>query len=363
MRIEVRRAARPELPQLEKFWAELYAEQHRTECRSGTELIHQVFLNPFSQDGGTAWMAWADGRAVGHLNASTCPAYSKGTEIPSCWWQGFYVLESLGVLKTDAAVKLAFTVAKQPMAQVQLGIGDQGEKAFQLYRGMKFRYWGAVPFFFQILHGARVLRELQILQRRRVSKWLAQVGSRLFLPGKLVELSMRRAPARHASLATELWRTFPRDADELWNRTRPEYDVVFDRSSAWLNWRYASDAYLRIGVRKNRELIGWAVCKATAMKDNPHFGTLQVGTIVDVYCQKHEPAIREVLGAARDVLVSEAVDLIVTNFSHRDYIAAIRSLGFARGPSNFQLLSKGLPDVSLDAVHITRGDSDGDGRL
>jgi hypothetical protein len=117
-------------------------------------------------------------------------------------------------------------------------------------------------------------------------------------------------------------------------------------------------------LRSGGEAVGWSVCLMTAMQENPHFGNLTVGTILDVLAPpEHLGALAGLTEAALGDLGAE---LIVTNQLHERRRQEFRRLGFLGGPSNYLVaLSKPLA-ASLGAEpgafgrsHVTRGDGDG----
>jgi hypothetical protein len=162
----------------------------------------------------------------------------------------------------------------------------------------------------------------------------------------------------------ETWRTFPPEADQIWNAVVPHYPLVFDRSREYLNWRFVDPRYLRLGVSQGERLLGWVVCKTTPMRDNRYFGNMTVGTIVDLLVDPtRREEIQSVLSVGLRSLVESGADLIVMNLSEQRLVREVRRLGFAAGPSNFHFFTKNLPKLVLEECHLTRGDSDGDAHL
>lgn len=111
------------------------------------------------------------------------------------------------------------------------------------------------------------------------------------------------------------------------------------------------------------EDAGWIVVALKRMHDNPYFGDLTVGTLVDGFGQV--AAVTALVTAGINYLAEIGVDLIVANFSHAAWVGACRRSGMLSGPSNYQafvtaggrpLLEESCP---LHDIHLTRGHSDG----
>lgn len=365
-KVEVRPPVKEEIDTLQEFW-----ERHRrseeggSRVRTRDQLLHDCYLNPFRPQVLTSLLAWFGDRPIGHLAASDCPAYLKGKPQASAWWSGFYVLQEAGQYKAEAAVKLVSSVLRQPHAHAMVGIGGTDLQVLRLYEKLNFRSYGLVPFFYKIMNGQRVLRELRILRSRPWVASCASLAAAAWLPAKLAELIFVPRFLPVTEFSVQEWDAFPEAMDDLWSRVAPCFDLIFDHSSAYLNWRYDRNRYRRLGVFSGRSLVGVVVCKLTRMRENEHFGNLVVGTVVDVLCDpKQRQQVRHVLRAGVEHLGSLGAELIVANASHAAFCKGLLDCGFLKGPSNYMFLTKGIagPD-SIAQCHITRGDSDGDYRL
>jgi hypothetical protein len=373
--LKIQRCGEKELEAIERFWA-LYREKPGLEERLVDErerLRHLrveglgfssvgEFANPFANGEGSVWLAWSEGQPVAHLCRSLCPAYHKGRRIDSGWWRDlFAVADSVG---GHAAAALALNVAHIDGGHAGLGTPGVESQAGRLYRALRFDYWGAVPFLYHVIDGARLLRNLSVFKRNQFSASVAHIASHLYFPGKVIALRHRRRPTLVSPVRVEPWNGFPADADWLWDRVVKRFSFVFDRSTPYLNWRYAEDCYTRCGVFAEDQLIGWVVWKLTGMKSNWHFGNLTVGTVVDLLADPDNPTeVRTVLRVALDELTHNGADLVVTNLSDQRMLKAASEVGFISGPSNYHFFTKNLPTLKLEECHLTRGDSDGDRRL
>lgn len=328
-------------------------------------VYHDTFKHPFSGGEGTAWMAWEGDRLSAHIRVSPCNAYYGGQPVKSNWWLDFFaLLDEHGAERNQIAGQLAMKLANQKLGHGVLGTPGADSKVFKLYKALRFDFWGTVPFFFLILNGDKVLRELAIFKRKQLLALAARSASHLYLPGKLLEFRHRRRQLPERGCNVTEWDVFPEEAEALWQTLYSQYGLIFDRSVAYLNWRFHSPRYERLGVHVQKKLIGWAVCKTTDKKEDKHFGSLRLGTVVDLLADPNNTAeLLQVFSAAVERLRDNGADLIIANLSHRPLSAAARKLGFIQGPSNFHFITRNLPLVSMSECHLTRGDSDGDCNL
>jgi hypothetical protein len=325
-------------------------------------LRNDIFGNPFSRGEGTSRLFWEGDQLIAHLRCSPCPAYYSGELVESCWWQSLFTLpDAAGNPRGDAAAFLMLKLRAEPRGHAVLGTPGTESPVFKLYQRMRFDYWGAVPFFYLVLNGSNVLRNLAIFKRNAPLALAAGVASVLYLPGKLMAFRHRRPRQRLRHFQMIPWPAFSPEADALWEAVRGKYGLIFDRTTPYLNWRYGEPCYERLGVLLQKRLVGWAVCKTTQMKEDRYFGNLCVGSIVDLLVDPEKDVeVNAVLSLAVEKLSANGADLIVTNLTEQRLIASAARVGFLAGPSNYHFLTLKLRRAPLGECHITRGDSDGD---
>lgn len=325
-------------------------------------LWSQAVGNPFQNGVGSCWLASDMGEPVAHLSRSPCPAYYQGRRIDAGWWRDLFAVSETAHGNSTAALML--TVARLNAGHAVLGTPGVDSQVGKLYRALRFDYWGEVPFLYLVLHGSKLLRNLVVFKKNPAISVASTAASHLFFPGKLIELRHRWRAQSDPAMRVERWHTFQESADRLWERLVERFTLVFDRSTTYLNWRYAEPCYQRLGVFRNDELIGWTVSKLTPMSNNPYFGNLMVGTLVDLLADPEKPNEASwVIRAAIRSLAAAGADVIVTNLSDRRYVDAACGVGFILGPSNYHFFTKNLPALKIQDCHLTRGDSDGDRRL
>jgi hypothetical protein len=206
--------------------------------------------------------------------------------------------------------------------------------------------WGMcqVPFYFKVLHPGRFLRHIQALRtsplRRAALDAAAHTGAGWVAMKTLALVTplARRLPV----CAVDLAPGFVPWADEVWERSRPDYGLMAQRDAATLERLYpASDSrFLRV-----RAAGGWAVLLDTQMQGHKQFGDMRVGTIVD--CLAPPASAGAVIRAAAGLLEQRGVDLIVSNQLHAAWGRALAESGFRTGPSNYLLaLSPALAEAA-----------------
>jgi hypothetical protein len=229
--------------------------------------------------------------------------------------------------------------------------------------------WGhcLIPFYFQIVHPARFLKQMQALRtsagRRLLMDVAAYSGLGWAISGTLQFLQRLRAP--HSDVCQiDVIDEFGPWADELWQRSKDAYTLCAVRDSTTLRSLYpAGDHHFsRMRVRQHGKDIGWAV--VGERRRDQKYGSLRVGSIIDCWASPEDalPVIR----AATEELEKTGVDLIVSNQSHAAWCGAMQAAGFLKAESNFIFAaSKPLAELlhpfeeTRSRIHFTRADGDG----
>lgn len=100
------------------------------------------------------------------------------------------------------------------------------------------------------------------------------------------------------------------------------------------------------------------------MRNDPYFGDMTVGSLVDALAAPgHE---HTVVALAVRALRERRCDVVVTNQSHAAWRAALADDGWLSGPSNFVFAASpqlaaalGPLERSLATIHVDRADGDG----
>jgi hypothetical protein len=134
-------------------------------------------------------------------------------------------------------------------------------------------------------------------------------------------------------IEAEPFEVFGEWSDALWERCRPHYAALAVRDAAVMNALLPEGRWppaIKLRVRHGNETIGWAAVMNTRFTDDARFGSLQVGSLIDCLAEpRHSTAVAL---AAKRFLVSQDVDLIVSNQAHPSWISALARCGFAVMP-------------------------------
>lgn len=262
---------------------------------------------------------------------------------------------------------LRFVLQRNPRCYA---IGMGGEQS-PFARFLKAAGWGVspVPFQFAVIHASRFLREAGPLRqgnKRKMARLAAASGL-----GALAAMAWRgthRAPPGRGYSLEAAEPEWPEELNGIWQRCRGSFAFAVTRDA-----RGASELHprgqprlQRYVLRSRGDVAGWSAAKITAMRDNPHFGNLTVGTVLDAIAPPEHLTV--LLAKTRDALCDLGADLILANYTHAVWREQLRKLGFLAGPSNYmaavsRAVSKGLMPAprGSERAYVTR--ADGDGRL
>ena len=225
-----------------------------------------------------------------------------------------------------------------------------------------------VPFFVRIERGGRFARGAPAARQHALVAAgldLAAITGLATLGAKLVKVAS--GGLRGLGDATiEVVPEFGPWADELWERCRGHYSFVETRDAATLARIYPRERqrFERLRVTRAGRDLGWAVLQSARMHDNPHFGSLHVGRITDVFAAPADAEV--VIRAAARRLAAGGVDLTLSNQLHPAWRAALRRSGFLPVSSN-HVFAPTAPlaeriaaiDPGYERAHVNRGDGDG----
>lgn len=304
-----------------------------------------------------------DGEVVrGGLLAMEQPGWVNGHSVPTWNFQSPLSEGIVDAKYSIVAMQMVKFMQKQADAVFMVGMGSADRP---LPRVLVALGWSVrpVPFLFRVHRAGNFLRELQMLRTSPTKSVAAQVARFTGLGALGLAVKQRRM---NTALATVRqvgeWGEW---ADEIWNRCRQNCSFAVQRDRRTLESLYPLDSKTRILlVERDGKAVGWSVCFNSQLVDHRHFGSLQVGSILD--CLADVDAMTATAILTDSELAKQGADLVLVNHSHAVWVEAFRAAGFLLGPSNYMLaMSKKLTEsVSSvpgggEHVHVTRGDGDG----
>lgn len=256
-----------------------------------------------------------------------------------------------------------------------LGMGSPENKVPQMLRAAGWSHL-AVPFFFSVKAPNRFARNIRLPPAKSRTQSILRLAGQMRLASLAlwIHRHLQKGAAgrnrRGQYDSVELVGRFTDFADELFEKHAHNCSMTADRTAPAANDQYppAKSKYIRLVVRREGRIIGWAVVLDTRMKDNKFFGNLRTGTIVDCFAAAADaPAV---VAAADDFLTDRGVDLVVSNQLHSTWSEALTRAGYQQGPSNFyfyycpQLAEKLTSRPEWDrTAHLNRGSGHGTGHL
>ena len=261
------------------------------------------------------------------------------------------------------AMQMVKFMQKQAEAVFMVGMGaiDRPLPKLLMASGWTVR---PIPFLFRVHSAGRFLSELQML-RTSAAKRIAATTARITGLGAVGLAFKQRTRAQVRGTVREV-PTWGEWADDVWLQCRESCSFAVKRDRKTLESLYPlEDERTRLFViERNGQAIGWSVCFNAALTNHRHFGSLQVGTVLDCMAAPDAMATTAILTDRE--LGSMNADLVVANHSHARWVEAFHAAGFLDGPSNYMLgMSKKLTEAIREMpdgeakVHVTRGDGDG----
>ncbi|TET95197.1 MAG: hypothetical protein E3J26_03190 [Candidatus Zixiibacteriota bacterium] len=256
---------------------------------------------------------------------------------------------------------------RQPLLYA-LGMGGLDQPLPKFLKAMKWNIQ-PVPFYFNIVHPAKFLRNIAAVRtsvtRKMALDFLAVSGIG-WVAVKLYQAVRSRRADPKVTLKVEPVSSFAAWADDIWDRSKHGYHLTSVRDRKTLNILYPEDneRFIRLCFLKNQQTVGWVVALDTTMIEHKQFGSMRVGSIVDLLALPGNEA--GIVEAATRFLQAAGADVLVSNQSCASWCSALEKSGFVRGPSNFVLaispeLARMLDPLerSMAEIHMNRGDGDG----
>jgi hypothetical protein len=224
-----------------------------------------------------------------------------------------------------------------------------------------------------LIHISNTNNFLRLFPRIRSDKRLATLASTLANTGIAFVLNkvLKTFNNIKNSVNTPSYKTiecteFGSWADTVWEQAKNQYTFSGIKTSKNLNRILDTNSWPHpkiIRFERDSKTIGWVAYRIKEFIDDPRFGALKVGTILDCLAlPNHEHHI--IHNTCKHIDSSE-VDIICTNLTNKNWVKACSSSGFFSFPSRFLAFSETLVKQTenlkafVSHSHITLIDGDG----
>jgi hypothetical protein len=280
------------------------------------------------------WLAIEDGVAVrGGYGLRPQEWWIRGAPQLVTDWQGPVTEGLINRRYSALGIRLLREMLRQYPLLYSWGHGGLEQPMLQMLEKLGWLLH-PTPFCVRILHPFRFLRRNLYLRGtfpRRLALDLAALTGVGSLAAPVLHAGLGAGHAREANATAREFERFAAWADELWERCLPRYAAIATRDADTMNTLLVPGRWppcVRLRIERDGATLGWVVVMDTVMQDDPRFGSLRVGSVVDVLA---EPADAEaVVGAAFRYLRSRPVDLVVSNQAHPAWALGFAAHGFLR---------------------------------
>jgi GNAT superfamily N-acetyltransferase len=334
--IIVRKATRSDRPAIARFIEEAYGA--RAQYKATPHWNWQFIDNPFGRQQGDevpVWVAMDRDRVVGQIAVQHALLHVEGKTFDVGWAVDIMILRShrgAGIghrlheavaTNVDILMSLSMAEASRRMAE-RHGCVTLAEVR-QLTRWVRF-------------DAASVRRYL--LLRTANHRWAhvaAHLSCRVFqfhrffprLANPLLRLRDLVKRSRRRSRATRIVEVdcFGPEIDELWERTRGDYPVIFPRDARFLNWRFVDcpePRYRRFVAERGGRVVGYVVLRRAEPVELPH------GIIVDLYASRGDVQTIDDLVRHSLEFFGDDVSAVDCGTSVAEFEAVLSTHGFFR---------------------------------
>jgi predicted N-acetyltransferase YhbS len=333
--IIVRRATRADQPAIARFIKEAYGA--RAQYKATPHWTWQLIDNPFRSRQGDeipVWVATDGDRVVGQIAVQYAHLQVEGQTLDVGWAVDIMMLQS----HRGAGIghRLHEAVAGDVDILMSLSMADASRRMAER-------------------HGCITLADVHQLTR-----WVRfdSVSVRRYLLVRTTNHRWAHALARLSCTVLQLHRLFPRlanpilrlrdftkrslhgprasivevdcfgpEIDELWERTRRDYPVIFPRDARFLNWRFVDcpePRYRRFVAKRGGRVVGYVVLRRAEPVELPH------GIIVDLYASRQDVQTLAELVRHSLAFFGETVSAVDCGTSVAEFEAVLQEHGFFR---------------------------------
>jgi GNAT superfamily N-acetyltransferase len=292
--IIVRKASRSDQPAIARFIEDAYGA--RAQYKASPRWTWQFIDNPFGRRQGDelpVWVAVDGDRVVGQVAVQTGLIQVDGETFEAGWAVDIMILRShrgagIGHRLHDAVVENVDILMALTMAQ---GSRQMAKKhgCVTLAEVHQLTRW--IRLDAESVRGYLLLRTANHHWPHEVAQFSCNVLQfhHLFpmLANPLLRVRDFAMRSRRRSQATSIVEVdrFGLEINELWERTRGEYPVIFPRDAQFLNWRFVDcpePSYRCFVARRGGRAVGYVVLRRAEPVELPQ------GIIADLYASRSD---------------------------------------------------------------------------
>jgi len=334
--IIVRRATHSDRPAIATFIEDAYGL--RAHYKATPRWTWQFIENPFGRPEGDkvpVWVALDGDRVVGQIAVQTALLDVEGRTVEAGWAVDIMILRShrgagLGHKLHEAVAGEVDVLMALTMAQASRRLAER-HGCITLADVNQMTRWVR-------LDATSVRRYL--LVRTANHRW-AYVAARFCcqvlqfhrafprLANPVLRLRDWMKSSRHKAQATSIVEVdfFGPEIDELWERTRGDYPVIFPRDTRFLNWRFVDcpePRYRRFVAKRGGQTVGYVVLRRAEPVE------LSQGIIVDLYASRWDKRTVDELVRHSLTFFGDDVSSIDCGTSVAEIEGVLRTHGFFR---------------------------------
>ena len=334
--IVVRRAAHSDWPAVREFISQTYGP---VASYKGVDRWRWQFADnpyrPVGEEGFSVWIAIAsDGRVAGQIAVQDAAVWLGGRHFPAGWivdvmvhpdfrGQGLshrihaHVMKERALLVTLTMAPATRRIAERAGA-ITLGPTRQFIRPVRLSVGTIRRFLS-----YKTRHRARFANLVGLFNATWIGPALVSTGAQ---SAAALAAAFRSRPRRTLFDVEEITH-FPDLLDAFWGDSRDAFQVIFERSTKFLNWRFCDSpglSYRRFLLRRDRTIRGYLV---TRLADEAE---LPAGIIVDFFARPNDgEALDALLALAHDVLAPdcEYIEAAASTPAYRSALVRASFLG------------------------------------